>query len=200
MDNRTVFIIDPDEQVRKMITITLEQRLGVCVKSSSEADLFLTSIRRKTGCDLLITSISSIDMDGFALLRKVKKMLPPLPIIVLSDVPDIKRAIEAMKLGAFDFFVKPFDQKGFINAVECALSSTTHISMSNMESLTKTEQAILKLILLSKTTKEIARIRSRSTRTIEDQRQSIMLKLGARDIIDLVKIVGFVRLPRCFDE
>jgi DNA-binding NarL/FixJ family response regulator len=135
-------------------------------------------------------------MDGIMLLRKVKEMLPPLPIIVISDVPDTKRAVEAMKLGAHDFLVKPFDQNGFVNTVTSALSATTHVFMSNVDSLTKTEQAILKLILQSKSTKEIARIRSRSTRTIEDHRQSIMQKLGARDIIGLLKRVGNVTLPR----
>jgi DNA-binding CsgD family transcriptional regulator len=60
--------------------------------------------------------------------------------------------------------------------------------------LTETEIRVLRLILDGKSTKEIARLRHRSVRTIEDQRGKIMHKLGVDNLVDLVKQTAIVRL------
>ena len=197
-NQRSVIIADSDEEAGQIIARTLESRFTLRLKTFTSGDQCLKSIYHNS-CDLLITGTSTCGMDGITLLERAKKVLPPLTVVVvISDVSDVRIAVYAMKRGAFDILVKPFDPDKFLRIIECALASRVDVSASELQSLTQTEHAVLKLILKSTSTKEIARIRSRSTRTIEGHRQSIMHKLGALDSIDLVKRIGFVSFPQYY--
>jgi DNA-binding NarL/FixJ family response regulator len=109
-------------------------------------------------------------------------------------------AIKVLKAGASDFIEKPFKRKSFLSAVEFILKGHTRHHPPVNKVLTKTEMGILRLILDGKSNKEIARLRNRSVRTAEDQRRSIMHKLGVDNSVDLVKQVAVVRLPEPLDN
>ena len=195
-----VYVVDDNKDISQVIKTMLMANLGICCSSFTHGHQCLDNLKSKM-CDLLVTNTSTVGMDGIDLLRKVKRAIPPLPVIVISNVPDVRIAVEAMKLGAFDFLAKPFDGEELTKTVQTALSlSIANASVSGMQLLTPVEQSILKLILQSKSTKEIARIRSRSARTIEDQRQSIMQKLGASDLVDLAKRTGLVNFHQYLSE
>ena len=188
---RLIFLVDDDVEICNVIERTLENALNVNVISFTEGHKCLESIQKEP-CDLLISNTSTVGMDGIDLLRKTKRMFPPLPVMIISDVPDVDIAVKAMKLGAFEFCLKPFARSVFLAMVENALSFSSDLRTSNLRALTSTEQIVLRLILESKSTKQIARIRNRSARTIEDQRCAIMHKLGVGNIVDLVKHVELV--------
>jgi FixJ family two-component response regulator len=187
-----VFIVDDEPKICKMIGRTLEQAsLNVtCFAHASEC---LKQLRFQT-CDLLITDMKMPEMDGIELLNKVKCIVPSLPVIVITGYGDIPMAVKALKAGALDFVEKPFDRQSFLSVVESALmrSSQTHPLVGKV--LTKTEMTVLRLMLDGKSTKEIANLRHRSLRTIEDQRSQIMRKLGVDNLVDLVKQTTIVRL------
>src|SRR4030042_6605128 len=56
---------------------------------------------------LIISDIKMPDMDGIEFLRKVKTMSPNLEVILITAYPEIDSAVEAMRLGAYDFITKP---------------------------------------------------------------------------------------------
>jgi two-component system response regulator NreC len=99
-----------------------------------------------------------------------------------------------MKLGALDFIEKPLNRESFLSSVESVLKEDTRTRSRPGEVLTKTELKVLRLILQGKGTREIAKLRHRSVRTIEDERRRIMNKLGVDNLVDLVKQVAVVRL------
>ena len=187
-----IFFVDDEPKVLKMVGRTLEQ-VGLkasCFASGAEC---LQQLRSRT-CDLLITDVKMPEMDGIELLTKAKHIIPSLPVLVVTGYGDIPMAVKALKLGASDFIEKPLDRRSFLSAVESVLKRNAQPHRLVGKVLTKTEMEVLRLILEGKSTKEIARLRHRSVRTIEDQRGKIMHKLGADNLIDLVKQTAVVRL------
>ncbi len=188
-----VFFVDDGPKVRKMVGRTLEQA-GLKVRCFARAVECLKQLHSQT-CDLLITDVKMPEMDGIELLTKVKRIIPSLPVLVITGYGDIPMAVKALKTGASDFIEKPLDRQSFLSAVDSVLKRNTQNHPLVGKVLTKTEMRVLRLILDGKSTKEIAGLLHRSTRTIEDHRTHIMRKLGANDLMDLVKLVAVVRMP-----
>ena len=104
-------------------------------------------------------------------------------------------AVKAVKAGAVDFIEKPFDWDDFIKLVQSAIDQT-EFSNSHDSILTKTEMTVLRLILNSQTSKQIANSLHRSVRTVEVHRSHIMHKLKVDNIVDLVKKVATLGLDK----
>lgn len=187
-----VFFVDDEPKIRKMVGRTLEQ-VGLKVSCFARAAECLKQLHSQT-CDLLITDVKMPEMDGIELLTKVKHIIPSLPVLVITGYGDIKMAVKALKIGASNFIEKPLDRQSFLSVVESALKRNAKIHRIAGNVLTKTEMIILRLILDGKSTKEIARLRHRSVRTIEDHRSHIMHKLGVDNLVDLVKQTAVVRM------
>ena len=187
-----VFFVDDKPKVRRMVGRTLEQA-GLKVSCFASGSDCLKQLRCRT-CDLLITDVKMPEMDGIELLTEVKRIIPSLPVLVITGYGNIPMAVKALKVGALDFIEKPLDRKSFLSTVESALKRNTLIHRIVGDVLTKTEMIVLRLILDGKSTKEIARLRHRSVRTIEDHRSRIMRKLGVDNLVDLVKQTAVVRL------
>ncbi|MDA8305534.1 MAG: response regulator, partial [Deltaproteobacteria bacterium] len=61
------------------------------------------------------------DMDGIALMERLLKIQPYLPVIILTAYGTIERAVDATKKGAYDFLTKPFEAKDLLHRIEKAL-------------------------------------------------------------------------------
>ena len=188
-----VFFVDDEPKVCKIVGRTLEQA-GFKVSCFVSAVECLKQLRSQM-CDLLITDMKMPEMDGIELLTKVKCIIPSLPVIVITGYGDISMAVKALKVGASGFIEKPFERQSFLSAVESTLKQNTQTHPLVGKVLTKTEMRILRLILDGKSNKEIARLRHRSVRTIEDQRSRIMRKIGVDNLVDLAKQTTVVRIP-----
>src|SRR3972149_304136 len=68
--------------------------------------------------------ICLLGMDGLEALRRIKEQQPTLPVIVMTGHGTMQTAIEATKLGAFDYHLKPFDPAEMLAAIDKALEST----------------------------------------------------------------------------
>ena len=188
-----IFFVDDEPKVCKMVGRTLEQA-SLKVTCFTDPTDCLRQLRCRT-CDLLITDVKMPGMDGIELLTKVKRIIPSLPVIVITAYGDVPMAVEALKVGAVNFIEKPLDRQSFLSAVEAVVKRNALIHQIVGDVLTKTEMIVLRLILDGKSTREIARLRQRSVRTIEGNRGQIMRKLGVNNLVDLVKQTAVVRLP-----
>ncbi len=188
MEDKTldhVFFVDDEPQVRMVVRKTLE-RAGVdvtCFASAEDCLAHLDSAR----CDLLITDVKMAGTDGIELLKLVKERAPWLPVLVVTGFGDVPMAVKAMKLGAADFIEKPLDREGFLRVIERLLSQNHPVLPDPSQALTKTEMRILHLILDGKNNREISSALHRSARTIEVHRSHIMRKLGATNIVELLR-------------
>ena len=69
------------------------------------------------GADLLITDLMLPDLDGISLLKRAKELRPTIEVIVITGHGTVEKAVEAMRLGAYDFIEKPLDRAALLKAV-----------------------------------------------------------------------------------
>jgi DNA-binding NtrC family response regulator len=123
MDKKTILVVEDDSKVGESIRLLLKKR---------GYDLFLApngkealSIFRQEAVDLVITDLVMPKMDGIELLGEVKRLRPETEVIVISAQGTIEKAVQAMKLGAFDFIEKPINPRVISLVVERALEKQT---------------------------------------------------------------------------
>lgn len=193
---QNVFIVDNEQKVCDAIFQTLKGP-GINVTCFNNATDCLEQLR-KSKCDLLITDLKMPHMDGLELLTKAKSFAPWLPVLVITGYGDIPIAVKTVKAGAVDFIEKPLIKKDFLRQVNNLLEENKKRNAHLGTPLTKGESRVLQLIVNGKTNKQIADILHRSVRTIEVHRSRIMDKLGAENLIDLLKraaSMGLFDLP-----
>src|SRR3954465_11932444 len=105
----TVYVVDDDPSIRRLLT-WLMKREGLRVEGFAAAEEFLAA-ERSDGPACLLLDLTLGGMDGLLLQEKLKESQTELPVIFISATADVPRAVEAIKRGAFDFVVKPFDYK-----------------------------------------------------------------------------------------
>src|SRR5215471_21298159 len=120
MPEAAVYVIDDDDAARESLEFLLRSA-NFSVTSYDSGTAFVRSLAQIAfGC--VITDVRMPGLGGIELLRHLKEVDVNLPVIVITGHGDVPIAVEAMKLGAVDFFEKPFDGDKIIAAVQSALS------------------------------------------------------------------------------
>ena len=115
-----ILVIDDDASLREVVRFILsEAGHEVATAESGEAGLK----RLPEGFDLVVTDVKMPKMDGIEVLRRIREDPDPLtpPVIVLTAHGTVDQAVEAMKLGAFTYQLKPFQRDDLLHTVEQAL-------------------------------------------------------------------------------
>ena len=186
--SQTVFVVDDEESVRRVISRTLKE-LDVEVASFGSGKECLKSISKRP-CHLLIADVMMPEMNGIELLDRVKEQAPWLPVLMVTGFGDVPLAVKALKMGASDFVEKPLERGSFLTAVKKLLEKSRHLDELLGKTLTKAERRILRFILTGESSKDIAEQLFRSTRTVELHRQHIMRKMGVNNVVELVQRVN----------
>ena len=117
-----ILIIDDD----KLVNLTLSKLLkksGYETKSTynGKSGIYETQHFQP---DLILLVFKLPDLNGFQILEKIKNINSAIIVIMITSFGDIKRAVKAIKLGAFDFFTKPFENQEILEVIRKALSSS----------------------------------------------------------------------------
>jgi CheY-like chemotaxis protein len=116
-----VLVVD-DTSISRVILRNLLTRMGILVVEASNGQEALWQIE-KSDPDLVITDLSMPVMDGFTMMDKAHNSKgDPIPVIVASVYADKERLVRAVRLGAVDYIVKPFDQETVIKKVTQAIA------------------------------------------------------------------------------
>jgi two-component system response regulator AtoC len=102
----TIYVVDDDLVLQRMLTMTLGKKYEI--KAFSEATTAIASIEKEAP-DLILLDVYLPDLNGIDALGEIKKRYPDILIIMITASEDIKTAISAMKLGAYDYMVKPIN-------------------------------------------------------------------------------------------
>ena len=102
----SILVIDDDPEIRSSVGMFLQAR-GHMVYEAADGLVGMKVLRREA-VDIVITDVKMPGMDGFEVLRKVKRLSPDTEVIVITAFNEIEYAFRAMRDGAFDFFTKPF--------------------------------------------------------------------------------------------
>ncbi len=114
-----VLVVDDKEMMRDSVAATL-QRAGFGVSSAGDGAGALAQIARKRP-DAVVSDLKMPGMSGVELLARVREIDDDLPVILMTAFGDVSSAVEAMKLGAFDYLTKPFEGDELIIAVKRAI-------------------------------------------------------------------------------
>jgi DNA-binding NtrC family response regulator len=125
MDKKAILIVEDDPAVRESLCLLLKKK-GYEMLLASNGKEALHLFRREV-VDLVITDVVMPKMDGIELLEAVKGLRPETEVIVISAQGTIEKAVQAIKLGAFDFIEKPINPRGISLLVERALEKQTLI-------------------------------------------------------------------------
>jgi DNA-binding NtrC family response regulator len=123
MEKKLILIVEDDPNVGESIRLLLKKK-GYALRLASNGKEALHLFRREM-VDLVITDLVMPKMDGIELLEAVKALKPETEVIVISAQGTIEKAVQAMKLGAFDFIEKPINPRVISWVVERALEKQT---------------------------------------------------------------------------
>ena len=127
-------------------------------------------------------------ISGVELLLEAKRLVPWVPVLLITGYGDVPTAVTALKAGAVDFIEKPLQRETFLRKVKSILQQQSTLTDSYLgRPLTANEVKILKLVVDGFSNKDIANLLKRSVRTIEVHRRRAMRKLGVDNLVDLVK-------------
>ena len=190
-----VHIIDDDEGLRESLAFLLRSA-AFGVKSFESAKAFLDVLPQAApGC--VITDVRMPDMSGIELLRRLKELKIGVPVIVITGHGDVALAVEAMKIGAADFFEKPFDDDLLVASVRAALRQREGQTKRGAEraeiehrisTLSPREKDVLTGLIEGRANKQIAFDLGISPRTVEIYRANLMNKMRADSLSDLVRM------------
>lgn len=153
----------------------------------------------ETGC--LLMDVRMPGINGLDLQQELIRRNCDLPIIVLTGFADVPSAVRALKSGAVEFLEKPVEDDVLLNHIRRALAlhaewrqrrNEDDLVRKRFERLTMREREVLRLVVDGLSSKQIGHQLHVSCKTVEAHRVSIMQKMGADCVADLVRdVVGF---------
>jgi len=186
--SRMVHVIDDDEAMRDSLSFLLDVR-GHDHRTYSDGQTLLDRAGNlEPGC--IVTDVRMAGLSGLDLLRRIRTLELPHPVIIITGHADVSLAVEAMKAGAWDFLEKPFDDQVFLRLVEAALEAVpvSGDTPEWLDRLSPRERDVLAGVASGKSNKEIARDLEISARTVEVYRANLMTKAGVRTLSDLMRL------------
>ena len=146
--------------------------------------------------DCVLLDVRMAEMSGIATFNNIADLHldKRLPVIFITGHGDVPMAVDALKLGAFDFFEKPFNDNASFDRIQEALESSRQagklsVVYKRLENLTIREREVLDLILLGKMNKVIADDLGISMRTVEVHRANIFLKMEVKTAVELAGLL-----------
>jgi putative nucleotidyltransferase with HDIG domain len=119
MEKEKILVVDDEEAIREVVSTLLDAQGYRCTACANGA-LGLESFRKDT-FDLVLSDIVMPEMDGLKLLTELRSADPDVPVIMVTAMHDISIALEAIRAGAYDYILKPFEKDQLYLSVRRAL-------------------------------------------------------------------------------
>jgi DNA-binding NtrC family response regulator len=114
-----ILLVDDDERLRNAAGKVLAAEGYSVVRAASGREA-LEALKQQA-VSLVVSDLRLPDLDGIALLREVRELLPEAEVVMITGYGSIEKAVEAMQLGAYDFLQKPLDSAALLKTVAKAL-------------------------------------------------------------------------------
>ena len=198
-----VFIVDDDASLREAM-----QRLFRSVGLRAEVFASASEFLRSKPADVpscLVLDVRLPDLSGLDFQTELTKADIQIPIVFMTGHGDIPMTVKAMKAGAIEFLPKPFRDQDMLDAVRLGLERDrarreNERGIADMRarfaSLTPREQEVMALVTAGLMNKQIAGEMRLAEITVKLHRGSVMRKMGAKSLADLVRMADIVGIRR----
>ena len=195
-DQATVAIIDGDDSSRERLRVLFESA-GFIVEPLASAEAYLET-NRISPPNCIVLDVRLPGRSGLDLQIQLAKATWQTPLVFITAQNDVRMSVQAMKAGAIEYLTKPFRNQEALDAVrvgiarDCARRVEDHALRelkSCFRSLTPRERQTMALISAGRSVKQIAGEMGVCTHTARIHSNRVMLKMGARSIASLVRMV-----------
>ena len=189
---KRILIVDDEQAICTIIGRRLRKEGCLCVTANSGKEALHQFYRNKFS--LVISDINMPEMNGIKLLKQMKRLDPHIMVIIVTAFPEIAVARDAIRLGAYDFIVKPIDLDLMVFSVEKAFEKkkleeeveTYHQYLENLAEV-KTTELQSALLILKKTHLDSVKVLAGAieakdpyTRGHSDRVRSLSLRIGIK--------------------
>jgi len=123
-----ILVVDDEEEIREIVSALLESQGYDC--STASDGLLAREYLKKNSVDLVLSDMVMPEMDGLTLLEWERKHDPDVPVIMVTAMHDVLTALEAIRRGAYDYILKPFEKDQLYMGVRRALEHR-HLKLEN---------------------------------------------------------------------
>jgi two-component system response regulator FixJ len=194
-EERLVYLVDDDAAIRRSAGFMLRTS-GYQVRPFESGVAFLKEVKQEAP-GVILLDVRMPGLDGLEVQQELHHRGITQPVIVLTGHGDISVAVRAMKAGALDFFEKPFQRAGLLEAVERGLARLEHRheqqermqdAIVRMEALSPREREVLHGLACGHPNKTIAYDLGISPRTVEIHRANVMTKLEVQSLSEALRV------------
>lgn len=198
-----VFIVDDDAASRDSMALMI-QRSGCRPEPFMSARDFLNWPRLLVP-NCLVIDVCHQDLSGPDLQKRIAAERVETPIIFVANEGDVPTSVQAMKAGAIEFLIKPFSEEVLINAIReahkrssVALGREAEMGLlrNRYAALSHRERQVFTLVVSGLLNKQVGAELGISEITVKAHRGRVMQKMGARSIVDLVRMAAKLRSER----
>jgi FixJ family two-component response regulator len=195
-DNSIVYVLDDDYRVRESLAGLLSS-VGFRVEVFASAADYL-KFKKPDSPACLILDLQLPGMSGLDLQREIAGGDAPA-IVFVTGHGDVPSSVRAMKAGAIEFLLKPFDDQELLRAIDAAIAQDREARLKRTELaelqrryalLTPREREVLPFVVAGLLNKQTAAELGNSEITIQVHRGQIMRKMAASSLADLVRMAG----------
>jgi FixJ family two-component response regulator len=194
-----IYVVDDDESVRLAIRSLLES-VGMKAEVFASAEEFLGQpYDGSTSC--LVLDVRMPGIGGLDLFEIIGDRGWDIPVVFVTGHGDVPMSVRAMKDGAIDFLLKPFNEQDLLDAVGKALEEgrargsarrRAESVQERVDTLTPRELEVMKLIVEGYSNREAGRILGAAENTIKIHRARVMKKMEAGSLAELVRLAATV--------
>ena len=117
-----ILVVDDEEAIREIVASMLTTAGYACKQAGSGMEA-LATLTSGDQFELMLSDLMMADLDGIGLLERTKEKYPDMPVVMVTAVHDISVALAAIRNGAYDYLLKPFEREQLLNTVSRALEN-----------------------------------------------------------------------------